>query len=73
MERGLRDPASRVVGELRGMCVRIGDREQVVFGVVGVLRGVARRVGDRGQAVGVVVSVGYGLAILIGRGDAASA
>jgi hypothetical protein len=55
-ERGLRDPASRVVGELRGMCVRIGDREQVVFGVVGVLRGVARRVGDRGQAVGVVVS-----------------
>ena len=29
-ERGLRDPAARVVSKIRGVVVRVGDRGQVV-------------------------------------------
>ena len=50
--------AARIVGELRGVAVGVGDREQVVFGIVVLLRGVTDRVGDGRQAVGVVVGVG---------------
>jgi hypothetical protein len=51
---------------------RLGDAQQVVFGVVVVGGDVRGRVGDRGQPVGIIVCVAGGLAVLVG-GRCASA
>jgi len=64
---GLRHPAARVVLEVGGVVVGIGDREQIVFGVVVVGGDVIGRIGHRGQPVVVVVGVGRGLLVLVGH------
>jgi hypothetical protein len=59
------DAAERIVGEICGVAVCVGDAEQIIFCVVAVGCYVAGRVGNGGQTVSIVIRVAGGFAVLV--------